>query len=205
MNILKKEHFNRWFSLSSYYISVTLVDLPVSIICCILFSGIVYFMSGQPLEVDRFSMFFAISLLVAFVAQSFGLMIGAVFDVVVSRDSVLPIYIGIEIVYHVWLSLSERNLPRTNALCPDDDVRRFRSYPARLTAVFKMGKLRQLSSIWTGGVSLLFASIKICVWKTWNCVIRLFSDWSVRSTDWTDRRCGVHRVPTVITNIRKNC
>lgn len=41
-------------------------------------------MSGQPEEWDRFAMFFVISLLVIFVAQGIGLMIGAWFDVVVS-------------------------------------------------------------------------------------------------------------------------
>lgn len=41
-------------------------------------------MSAQPLEWPRFMMFFVISLLVVFVAQGLGLMIGAWFDVVVS-------------------------------------------------------------------------------------------------------------------------
>lgn len=40
-------------------------------------------MSSQPMELFRFGMFFAISLLVVFVGQSIGLMIGAWFDVVV--------------------------------------------------------------------------------------------------------------------------
>lgn len=31
MGILLKEHFNRWYSLKSYYISVTLLDLPISV------------------------------------------------------------------------------------------------------------------------------------------------------------------------------
>lgn len=84
MNILRKEHFNRWYSLKTYYTSITIVDIPVSVLCCFLFSAIVYFMSDQPNEWPRFGMFFAISLLVALVAQSFGLMIGAWFDVVVS-------------------------------------------------------------------------------------------------------------------------
>jgi hypothetical protein len=44
----------------------------------------VYFISGQPSDMDRFNMFFVISLLIVYVAMSFGLMIGAVFDVVVS-------------------------------------------------------------------------------------------------------------------------
>ncbi|CAH2991378.1 unnamed protein product [Chilo suppressalis] len=82
MSILSKEHFNRWYSLGSYYISITIVDLPISIVSCAVFSVIVYTMSSQPLEIVRFSMFFAISLYTVLVAQSFGLMIGAAFNVV---------------------------------------------------------------------------------------------------------------------------
>ncbi|PSN47140.1 hypothetical protein C0J52_17450 [Blattella germanica] len=40
---------------------------------------------GQPSDMGRFNMFFAISLLVVYVAMSFGLMIGALFDVVQLR------------------------------------------------------------------------------------------------------------------------
>jgi hypothetical protein len=29
MNILMKEHFNRWYSLKSYYLATTIVELPV--------------------------------------------------------------------------------------------------------------------------------------------------------------------------------
>lgn len=32
MGILLKEHFNRWYSLKAYYVSVTLLDLPISVI-----------------------------------------------------------------------------------------------------------------------------------------------------------------------------
>lgn len=48
------------------------------------FSVIIYTMTAQPPSLERFGMFTAISVLVVFVAQSFGLMIGAVFDVTVS-------------------------------------------------------------------------------------------------------------------------
>ncbi|KYN29407.1 ATP-binding cassette sub-family G member 4, partial [Trachymyrmex cornetzi] len=82
MSILIKEHFNRWYSLKAFYTAITLIDVPISIMCCILFSIIVYFMSAQPWEIIRFSMFLAISLLIMFIGQGTGLMIGAVFNVV---------------------------------------------------------------------------------------------------------------------------
>ena len=84
MSILQKEHFNRWYSLKVFYTSITIVDIPISIISCTLFSIILYYMTSQPAELIRFSMFLTISILVTFVANSFGLMIGAVSNVVVS-------------------------------------------------------------------------------------------------------------------------
>lgn len=82
MNILLKEHFNRWYSLKAFYTAVNVIDIPLSVFCCLIFSGIVYLMTSQLLELSRFMMFFAISLLVAFTGQGIGLMIGAVFNVV---------------------------------------------------------------------------------------------------------------------------
>lgn len=84
MSILTKEHFNRWYSLKMFYTSVTLIDIPVSIVSCFLFTIIIYFMSGQPADLTRFTMFFVISLLIVFVAQGIGLLIGSVFNVIVS-------------------------------------------------------------------------------------------------------------------------
>jgi len=31
LSILQKEHFNRWYSLKSYYVSITLTDIPVMV------------------------------------------------------------------------------------------------------------------------------------------------------------------------------
>ncbi|XP_069705120.1 ATP-binding cassette sub-family G member 1 [Periplaneta americana] len=81
-SILQKEHFNRWYSLKAYYLSITLVDIPVMVVSSFLFSMLVYLLSGQPSDMNRFNMFFAISLLITYVAMSFGLMIGAIFNVV---------------------------------------------------------------------------------------------------------------------------
>ena len=95
-----------------YYASVTIVDVPISVrfnstdvackkslqiaicstlqvVCCLAFTIIIYLMTGQPLEWNRAAMFTAISVLTVFVAQSFGLMIGAACDVVVSETGLL--------------------------------------------------------------------------------------------------------------------
>lgn len=31
LSVMRKEYFNRWYSLNSYYISITLVDLPIQV------------------------------------------------------------------------------------------------------------------------------------------------------------------------------
>ncbi|KAK5643310.1 hypothetical protein RI129_007155 [Pyrocoelia pectoralis] len=81
MPVLLKENFNRWYSLRSYYLAITMSDLPFQTIFCIFYVGIVYFMTGQPMEFHRFGMFLLACLLVAFVAQSVGLVVGAAMNV----------------------------------------------------------------------------------------------------------------------------
>ncbi|XP_023942467.2 ATP-binding cassette subfamily G member 4 isoform X1 [Bicyclus anynana] len=109
MSILLKEHFNRWYSLGSYYISITIVDLPISIVSCAIFSVIVYTMSAQPLDIARFAMFFAISVYTVLVAQSFGLMIGAVFNVV--NGTFLGPTLSVPMMMFAGFGVTLRDLP----------------------------------------------------------------------------------------------
>ncbi|KAH8410018.1 hypothetical protein KR009_004216 [Drosophila setifemur] len=109
LSILIKEHFNRWYSLKAYYTAMTLVDLPVSILSCFLFTVIVYLWSYQPMEWVRFWMFFAISLLTVFVGQSFGLMIGAWFDVV--NGTFLAPVLTIPMMMFAGFGVTLRDLP----------------------------------------------------------------------------------------------
>lgn len=109
MSILSKEHFNRWYSLGSYYISITIVDLPITIVSCAVFSAIVYTMSGQPMAISRFGMFFAISLYTVLVAQSFGLMIGAVFNVV--NGTFLGPTLSVPMMMFAGFGVTLRDLP----------------------------------------------------------------------------------------------
>nr|XP_032515542.1 ATP-binding cassette sub-family G member 4-like [Danaus plexippus plexippus] len=81
MPVLVKEHFNRWYSLRSYYLAITVSDIPFQAIFCIIYVVIVYLLTSQPLEWFRFSMFLSSCLLIAFVAQSVGLVVGAAMNV----------------------------------------------------------------------------------------------------------------------------
>ncbi|XP_026480117.1 ATP-binding cassette sub-family G member 4-like [Ctenocephalides felis] len=81
MPVLLKEHFNRWYSLRSYYLAITVSDIPFQTIFCIIYVTIVYFLTSQPLEIARFSMFLGACLLISFVAQSVGLVVGAAMNV----------------------------------------------------------------------------------------------------------------------------
>ncbi|XP_011314768.1 ATP-binding cassette sub-family G member 4 [Fopius arisanus] len=81
MPVLMKENFNRWYSLKSYYLAITVSDLPFQTIFCIMYLVIVYFLTSQPLEAERFFMFLGACLLISFVAQSVGLVVGAAMNV----------------------------------------------------------------------------------------------------------------------------
>lgn len=62
-----------------------LIDLPVTLISCLLFSIVIYIMVGWPMEMDRFSIFFIVSLLIVMIAQAIGLLIGTLCNVIVSK------------------------------------------------------------------------------------------------------------------------
>ncbi|XP_017879115.1 ATP-binding cassette sub-family G member 4 isoform X1 [Ceratina calcarata] len=79
--VLLKENFNRWYSLKAYYLAITVSDIPFQAIFCIMYVSIVYFMTSQPPDMMRFSMFLGTCLLISFVAQSVGLVVGAAMNV----------------------------------------------------------------------------------------------------------------------------
>lgn len=81
MPVLIKENFNRWYSLRSYYLAITLSDLPFQTIFCVVYVSIVYYLTAQPPSWDRFNMFLVACLLISFVAQSVGLVVGAAMNV----------------------------------------------------------------------------------------------------------------------------
>ncbi|CRL02482.1 CLUMA_CG015200, isoform A [Clunio marinus] len=79
--VIKREHFNRWYSVRAYYVSLMIADIPIQVFCTVIYILITYFMTNQPLEFFRFAGFFSVNLLVCFVAQGFGMIVSTIFNV----------------------------------------------------------------------------------------------------------------------------
>lgn len=79
--MVKREHFNRWYSAVAYYLALTIVDIPALILNNIVFVSITYFMTNQPLEAFRVSLFFLITLLVGFTSQGLGILLGSLTNI----------------------------------------------------------------------------------------------------------------------------
>lgn len=79
--MVSREHFNRWYSLRAYYMALTLADIPIQLICTLIFVVISYVLTNQPLEIYRLVLFFGMTVMASLVAQSIGLVVGATFNV----------------------------------------------------------------------------------------------------------------------------
>lgn len=77
---VKREWRNGWYKVTSYFMGRTMADLPFTTLFVLMFSLLVYSMTGQiGLTTWRFAIFFSIVLATALVAQSFGFIFGAAF------------------------------------------------------------------------------------------------------------------------------
>ncbi|XP_044735311.1 ATP-binding cassette sub-family G member 4 [Chrysoperla carnea] len=81
VKLVKKEIFNRWYSLTPYYAALTVSKIPVQLTLNMMFLAMVYFMSGLPNEWFRFTLFALIGNLTSFIAEGIGLAIGSIFNI----------------------------------------------------------------------------------------------------------------------------
>ncbi|XP_013114016.2 ATP-binding cassette sub-family G member 1 [Stomoxys calcitrans] len=88
IELMKMEYFNQWYRLSSYFMALLTSQFTILFPMTIVGSALIYFISGQPLQLHRFTMFTVSLLLVAFMALCFGLMLGT------SLRGVHALYIG---------------------------------------------------------------------------------------------------------------
>ncbi|KAH8239834.1 hypothetical protein KR032_008368 [Drosophila birchii] len=81
VKVVKKETFNRWYTLTPYYMALTVSRLPVQVLLNITFMAVTYWMSGLPDQFWRFGIFVAVGLMISLVAEGMGLAIGATFSI----------------------------------------------------------------------------------------------------------------------------
>nr|QER78508.1 ATP-binding cassette transporter [Diaphorina citri] len=84
LEILKREHFNRWYSLGPYIISNLGIEIPFQILCSFCYLGPSYLMTSQPLELFRFCYFILLGTMSSLVAQSTGFLFGATLPVTIA-------------------------------------------------------------------------------------------------------------------------
>ncbi|XP_006624640.1 ATP-binding cassette sub-family G member 1-like [Apis dorsata] len=77
MRILTREHFNRWYRLAPYYISMLLVEIPFQASCAATYLVVSYWLTGQPVETPRIISFMVVSIAASLTAQAWGFFIGA--------------------------------------------------------------------------------------------------------------------------------
>ncbi|CAB3368402.1 Hypothetical predicted protein [Cloeon dipterum] len=82
VKILKREYFNRWYSLGAYYAAYTISHLPLQLFLGTMYATLVYYLSGQPMEVLRLAQFLFMCLMVSLVSESMGLAIGSTLGIV---------------------------------------------------------------------------------------------------------------------------
>ncbi|KAF5308832.1 hypothetical protein FQR65_LT00532 [Abscondita terminalis] len=80
ISTITNEYFNKRYSLKMYFAANTLCEMPILVLCCLIFTAIVYPATGQPIEIYRLIMFTIMSLLIVFVSQSLGFMVGTIFN-----------------------------------------------------------------------------------------------------------------------------
>lgn len=80
MPVLKKERFNNWYKLKTYYFASFMCTLPIQIIFSVVYALPIYFISQQPLDVNRFLMFLIPAILITLISESVGLVIGSVLN-----------------------------------------------------------------------------------------------------------------------------
>jgi len=90
MRILVREHFNRWYRLAPYYISILLVEIPFQAACAASYLVISYWLTGQPIETNRIILFMAVSIAASLTAQAWGFFIGVTTPIKVNLFGMFP-------------------------------------------------------------------------------------------------------------------
>lgn len=78
--ILRKEHLNDWYKIRTHYVTFIVTGLIFQSFFVVTFTTIVYLLSSQPLELERYVMFETMMILFSFIGEGIGLMLGIYFE-----------------------------------------------------------------------------------------------------------------------------
>lgn len=78
--VFLREYLNNWYRLRSYFSVKIISDLPLQILAPSVFIFITYYMTGQPMECDRFLRTWLICVLTTILGQSSGMLVGVAFN-----------------------------------------------------------------------------------------------------------------------------
>uniref|UniRef100_A0A0A9YT30 ATP-binding cassette sub-family G member 4 n=1 Tax=Lygus hesperus TaxID=30085 RepID=A0A0A9YT30_LYGHE len=78
IDVLRKEQFNNWYKLRTFYLAFLSSRLPAELFTSMFFVIVSYYLSGQVLEIERFSKFVLISNLVVLISECIGITLGAI-------------------------------------------------------------------------------------------------------------------------------
>lgn len=95
MQFMRREYFNQWYRLSSYFMALITSQLPMICLTCIISSSLMYFLSGQPMQLHRYLLFLGITFLIGIMSSGFGVLMGSRFNVLVKtiiKKLILNIY-----------------------------------------------------------------------------------------------------------------
>ncbi|KAL5279571.1 hypothetical protein ACFFRR_003893 [Megaselia abdita] len=78
IDMLKREHFNRWYKLLPYFLSVISYEIPFQTFCACLYMAISYYLTGNFVaDMYRFYYFLILGSLATLAAQAWGFFVGA--------------------------------------------------------------------------------------------------------------------------------
>ncbi|XP_030561814.1 ATP-binding cassette sub-family G member 1 isoform X1 [Drosophila novamexicana] len=80
IEIIKKETFNNWYKLKTYYVATMITSTPVHIIFSTVYITIGYMMTDQPVELDRFVKYLLTAVVVTICADGLGVFLGTILN-----------------------------------------------------------------------------------------------------------------------------
>lgn len=76
--IMKKEQFNNWYKLHTFFAAFLITNLPVQMCFCFVYTSVSYYLSSQLLSWTRFTMFLVVCQLMTLISEGLGLILGTV-------------------------------------------------------------------------------------------------------------------------------